>query len=218
MIHWRVPSWCYSRTFRDDTRAFIWNEASSPMKRLGQKWAYLSTNHVQNAKRRAGSCGKSSCRMFIVYGCHFRSNFVILLNVVFESPVGVRQALIRGSRWSASWTVLMLFTNLEARRLPECPVFLFWLVQCVAKFLKIVLVHGGCRSGNLSSKRSITRCGLPVELYSNTLNVHCSNVHCTPTMLCWDLAVCDFEYLTNKVCSKAFLLIHLGFLDQLVMV
>ena len=42
---------------------------------LGQKWAYLSTNYVQSAKRRAGSCRKSSCRMFIVYGCHFRSNF-----------------------------------------------------------------------------------------------------------------------------------------------
>ena len=74
------------------------------MTRLGQEWAYLSTNHMQNAERRAGSCGKSSCRMFIVYGCHLRSNSVILLNVVFE----IRLALIRGSRRSASCTMLML--------------------------------------------------------------------------------------------------------------
>ena len=142
---------------------------------------------MQNAKRRAGSCGKSSCRMFIVYGCHLRSNFVILLNVVFESPVGLRLALIRGSRQSASCTVLMLITDLVVRHLPNFSVFQFWLVPCVeyfAKFLKIVLVHGGCRSGNLSSKRSITRSELPVELYSSTINVRCSVVNCTPTMLC----------------------------------
>ena len=144
------------------------------MTRLGQKCAFLSTNHVQNAKRRAESCGKSSCRMFIVYGCHFRSNFVILLNVALESPVGLRLALILGSRRSASRTVLILFNDLAVRRLPECPTFLFRLVPCVeylAKFLKIVLVHGGCRSGNLSSKRSITRPGLLVLLYSSTINV-----------------------------------------------
>ena len=142
---------------------------------------------MQNAKRRAGSCGKSSCRMFIVYGCHLRSNFVILLNVVFESPVGLRLALIRESRRSASCTVLMLFTDLVVRDLPDFSVFQFWLVPCVeyfARFLKIVLVHGGCRSGNLSSKRSITRSGNPVKLYSSTINMRCSVVNCTPTMLC----------------------------------
>ena len=142
---------------------------------------------MQNAKRRAGSCGKSSCRMFIVYGCHLRSNFVILLNVVFESPVGLRLALIRGSRRSASCTVLMLFTDLVVRDLPDVSVFQFWLVPCVeyfARFLKIVLVHGGCRSGNLSSKRSITRSGNPVKLYSSTINMRCSVVNITPTMLC----------------------------------
>ena len=125
------------------------------MRRLGQKWAYLSTNHMQNAKRRAGSCGKSSCRMFIVYGCHLRSNFVILLNVVFESPVGLRLALIRGSRRSASCTVLILITDLV---LPDFSVFQFCLVPCVeyfAKFLKIVLVHVGCRSENLSSNAQL---------------------------------------------------------------
>ena len=74
---------------------------------------------IQNAKRRAGSCGKSSCRMLIVYGCPLRSNFVILLNVVFESPVALRLALIRGSHRSASCTVLMLFTNLAVRSLPD---------------------------------------------------------------------------------------------------
>ena len=128
------------------------------MTRLGQKCAYLSTNHMQNVKRRAGSCGKSSCRMFIVYGCHLRSNFVILLNVVFESPVGLRLALIRGSRRSASCTVLMLFTDLVVRLLPNFSVFPFWLVPCVeyfAKFLKIVLAHGCCRSGNLSSNAQL---------------------------------------------------------------
>ena len=86
----------------------------------------------------------------IVCGCHFRSNFVILLNVALESPVGLRLALILGSRRSASRTVLILFNDLAVRRLPGCPTFLFRLVPCVeylAKFLKIVLVHGGCRSG-----------------------------------------------------------------------
>ena len=125
--------------------------------------------------------------MFIVYRCHLRSNFVILLNVVFESPVGLRLALIRGSHRSASCTVLMLFTDLAVRHLTHFSVFQFWLVPCVeyfAKFLKIVLVHGGCRSGNLSSKCLITRCGLPVELCSSTINVRCSVVNCTPTMLC----------------------------------
>ena len=102
---------------------------------------------MQNAKRRAGFCGKSSCRMFIVYGCQLRSNFAILLNVVFGSPVGLRLALIRGSRRSASCTVLMLFTDLVVRHLPDFSVFQFWLVPCVeyfAKFLKIVLVPRGC--------------------------------------------------------------------------
>ena len=150
---------------------------------LGQKWAYLSTNHMQKAKRRAGSCGKRSCRMFIVYRCHLRSNSVILLSVVFESPVGLRLALIRGSRRSAACTVLMLFTDLVVRHLPDFSVFQFCLVPCVeyfAKFLKTVLVHGGCRSGNLSSKRSITRSGLPVELYSTTINVRCSGCELHP--------------------------------------
>ena len=90
------------------------------------------------------NCGKSSCRMFIVYGCHLSSNFVILLNVVFESPVGLRLTLIRGSRGSASCTVLMLFTDLVVRHLPDFSVFQFLLVPCVeyfAKFLRIVLVH-----------------------------------------------------------------------------
>ena len=125
--------------------------------------------------------------MFIVYGCHLRSNFVILLNVVFESLVGLRLALIRASHRSASCAVLMLFTDLVFRHLTHFSVFQFWLVPCVeyfAKFLKIVLVHGGCRSGNLSSKRSIACSGLPVELYSSTINVSCSVVNCTPTMLC----------------------------------
>ena len=125
--------------------------------------------------------------MFIVYGCNLRSNFVILLNVVFACPVELRLALIRGSRRSASCTVLMFFTDLVVRHFTHFSVLQFWLVPCVeyfAKFLKIVLVHGGCRSGNLSSKRSITRSGHPVELYSSTINVRCSVVNCTPTMLC----------------------------------
>ena len=35
------------------------------MTSLGQKWAYLSTNHVQNAKRRAGSCGKNEFMSYV---------------------------------------------------------------------------------------------------------------------------------------------------------
>ena len=53
---------------------------------------------------------------------HLRSNFVILLNVFFESPVGLRLAQIRGSRRSAASTVLMLFTDLVVRHLP-CRLF-----------------------------------------------------------------------------------------------
>ena len=86
---------------------------------------------MQNAKRRPRSGGKSSCRMLIVYGRHLRSNFVILLNVVFESPVRLRLALIRGSRRSASYTVLMLFTDLVVCHRPDFSVFQFWLIPCV---------------------------------------------------------------------------------------
>ena len=141
---------------------------------------------MQNAKRRPRSGGKSSCRMLIVYGRHLRSNFVILLNVVFESPVWLRLALIRGSRRSASYTVLMLFTDLVVRHLPDFSVFQFWLIPCVESSQNSSNRpgRGGCRSGNLSSKRSITRSGFPVELYSSTINVRCSVVNCTPTMLC----------------------------------
>ena len=161
------------------------------MTRLGQKWAYLSTNHMQNAKRRAGSCGKSSCRMFIaiVYGCHLRSNFVILLHVVFESPVGLRLALfVDHVEVLHVATVLMLFTDLVVRHLPDFSVFQFWLIRYVeyfAKFLKMILVHGGCRFGNLSSKRSNTRSGLPVELkHHKRALLGCELHYCTPTMLC----------------------------------
>ena len=75
-----------------------------------------------------------------------------------ESPVGLRLALIRGLRGSASCTVLMLFTDLVVRLLPDFSVFQFWLVPCVeyfAKFLKIVPVHGGCGSRNLSSNAQL---------------------------------------------------------------
>ena len=87
----------------------------------------------------AGRVHVVCCMSYIalcMHGCYLRSNFMILLNVVFESPVGLRLALIRGSRRSVSCTVLMLFTDLVVRHLPDFSVAISVLASPMCRIFR----------------------------------------------------------------------------------
>ena len=116
--------------------------------------------------------------MFIRYGCQRRSILVILLNDERLMLMGFLHVVTCGCCSNVFRTSSMFSTVLTDLLLPEFPLLQFKLVpfrSYLITFLQIVVLLGGCRSGNCCMNASCTAWGLLVPhegfLFHSTLSL-----------------------------------------------
>ena len=109
----------------------IANAASSPIIMLGKKFSRRQRwmNHSANRNGRGKSVANISCRTCMRYGCHLRSNLVILLKPEHDIATGLRLALTSHRFCSSRVLTAAMFCSVHAvLRLPELPLLRLRLV------------------------------------------------------------------------------------------